>query len=82
MPRPMPAYPSPAPAYGVANGLPQPAPARPAVPLAEQSISMPTPARRPWGLIVAVLLIDVGLAVAGSWMLSQGLGDPLPSESK
>lgn len=32
-------------------------------------------ARRPWGLMIAVLLLDIGLAVAGAWMLSQGLGD-------
>jgi hypothetical protein len=37
------------------------------------SISMPIAARRPWGLIAAVLLLDIGLAVAGSWLLSQGL---------
>ena len=36
---------------------------------------MPTVARRPWGLIAAVLIIDVALAASGAWMLSQGLGD-------
>jgi hypothetical protein len=34
---------------------------------------MPIAARRPWGLIAAVLVLDIGLAVAGSWLLSQGL---------
>ena len=28
---------------------------------------------RRWGLILVVLLIDIGLAGAGAWMLSQGL---------
>jgi hypothetical protein len=36
---------------------------------------MPMVARRPWTLIVVVLIIDVALAVSGAWMLSQGLGD-------
>ena len=36
---------------------------------------MPTVARRPWALIVVVLIIDVALAVSGALMLSQGLGD-------
>jgi hypothetical protein len=36
---------------------------------------MPTIARRPWGLIVVVLIIDAALAVAGALMLSQGLSD-------
>jgi hypothetical protein len=36
---------------------------------------MPIPARRPWGLIVVVLVIDIALAAAGAWMLSQGLSD-------
>jgi len=31
-------------------------------------------ARRPWGLIAVVLLVDLGLAVAGIWLLSEGLG--------
>jgi hypothetical protein len=60
----------------------------------DPSLSMPIVARRPWGLILIVLVIDIGLALAGVWMLSQGLGDrpragdvaprpgPLPSESK
>lgn len=48
------------------------APAAPAV--GESSVSLPVAARRPWGLIAVVLLIDIGLAVAGIWLLSQGLG--------
>jgi len=35
---------------------------------------MPIIAQRPWGLIIAVLLIDIGLAIAGGWMLAAGLG--------
>jgi len=35
---------------------------------------MPMVAQRPWGLIVIVLLIDIGLAIAGGWMLAAGLG--------
>jgi zinc ribbon protein len=40
----------------------------------DASAAMPVVARRPWGLIAVVLLFDVGLAVAGAWMLAQGLG--------
>lgn len=42
-------------------------------PRLDASMSMPIAARRPWGLIVVVLLIDIGLAVAGSILLKQGL---------
>ena len=52
---------------------PAPAPARPM--RSEPSLSMPMVARRPWGLIALVLVIDVALAAAGAWMLSQGIGD-------
>jgi hypothetical protein len=41
----------------------------------DASRSLPIQARRPWGLMLAVLAIDVGLAVAGAWMLHQGLAD-------
>lgn len=41
------------------------------------SLSLPIAARRPWTLIVVVLLIDLGLAGAGIWMLARGLGDRL-----
>jgi hypothetical protein len=41
----------------------------------DASRSLPIQARRPWGLMLAVLAIDVGLAVAGAWMLDQGLAD-------
>jgi hypothetical protein len=37
-------------------------------------MSMPIVARRPWALIVIVLLIDLGLAATGVWLLTQGLG--------
>ena len=60
----------------------------------DPALSMPIVARRPWRLIIVVLMIDIGLVIAGGWMLSAGLGDqpragsaaprpgPLPSESK
>lgn len=51
-----------------------PNPPRPRTPLDDPSMSMPMVARRPWGLILVVLLIDVGLAVAGGVMLSRGFG--------
>jgi hypothetical protein len=41
----------------------------------DPSLSLPIAARRPWALIVIVLLIDLGLAVAGIWLLTQGLSD-------
>jgi hypothetical protein len=51
----------------------------------DPSLSLPIAARRPWALIVVVLLIDLGLAAAGIWMLTQGLGDrpsrPAPPRS-
>jgi len=40
----------------------------------DPSLSMPIVAQRPWGLIIVVLLIDLGLAIAGGWMLAAGLG--------
>jgi len=40
----------------------------------DPSVSLPIAARRPWGLIIVVLLLDVGLATAGAWMLNEGLG--------
>jgi hypothetical protein len=43
-------------------------------PADDPSLSMPIVAQRPWGLIIAVLLIDIGLAIAGGWMLAAGLG--------
>ena len=42
----------------------------------DPSLSMPIAARRPWALIVTVLLIDLGLGAAGVWMLSRGLDRP------
>jgi hypothetical protein len=41
----------------------------------DPALSLPIAARRPWALIVVVLLIDLGLAGAGIWMLAHGLGD-------
>ena len=34
-----------------------------------------TPPPRRWGLILFVLLVDIGLAASGAWMLSQGLAN-------
>jgi hypothetical protein len=50
-------------------GYPPPAPL-------DASISMPIAARRPWTLIIVVLLIDLGLAATGVWLLTQGLAAP------
>jgi hypothetical protein len=44
-------------------------------PSIDPSLSLPIAARRPWALIIVVLLIDLGLAAAGIRMLAQGLGD-------
>jgi hypothetical protein len=41
----------------------------------DPALSLPIAARRPWTLIVVVLVIDLGLAAAGIWMLAHGLGD-------
>jgi zinc-ribbon domain len=49
------------------------APPASAVTFGGPSSALPVVARRPWGLIVAVLLLDTGLAVAGAWMLREGL---------
>jgi hypothetical protein len=56
----------------------------------DPALSLPMPARRPWALIFAVLVIDLGLAVSGAWMLYQGLGgaagaagpDPSPARAR
>ena len=54
-------------------------------PSIDPSLSLPIAARRPWALILVVLLIDLGLAAAGVWMLTQGLSDrpgrPAPPRS-
>lgn len=39
-----------------------------------ESIAAPPSGRR-WGLILFVLLLDLGLAASGAWMLSQGLAN-------
>jgi hypothetical protein len=41
----------------------------------DPSLSLPIAARRPWGLILLVLLIDIGLAVTGVLLLREGLAD-------
>jgi hypothetical protein len=46
----------------------------------EPSMSMPVVARPRWGLIILVLLLDVGLAAAGAVMLQKGLAKPEPVE--
>lgn len=59
------------------EAYPGPGPKRsrpPALIVDDPSRSLPVPARRPWALIVVVLMIDVGLALSGAWMLYQGLG--------
>jgi hypothetical protein len=47
----------------------------------EPSMSMPVVARPRWGLIILVLLLDVGLAAAGAVMLQKGLAKPEPVEA-
>jgi len=95
LPPPAPAAPRP-----LAGGSAAPARAAAAQPLAPapRPLSRPPPSRppavvvddprdatRPWALIAVVLLIDLGLAAAGIWMLVQGLGDrasrPVPARS-
>lgn len=72
-PRAHPPTPAPAAARPVSGPLGYAAGARvPAMPL-DPSMSMPIVARRPWRLIVIVLLIDLGLAATGVWLLTQGL---------
>jgi len=56
------------------NGAAKHAPRPRTEPVDDPSLSMPIVAQRPWGLIVVVLLIDLGLAIAGGWMLAAGLG--------
>jgi hypothetical protein len=51
-----------------------PRPPRPQIEIVDDpSLSLPIAARRPWGLIFVVLVIDAGLAVAGILLLAQGL---------
>ena len=52
-------------------GRVQPAPAR------EPSLSMPAIRRPRWGLIIFILLLDLGLAAAGAVMLQKGLAKPV-----
>jgi hypothetical protein len=37
---------------------------------------LPTIARPPWPRIIAVLVIDLALAITGAWMLGRGLASP------
>jgi zinc-ribbon domain len=57
------------------NGSTRQPPLRPPTQLDDPSLSMPMVARRPWGLIIVVLLLDLGLGIAGAWMLREGLDD-------
>jgi hypothetical protein len=60
---------------------PTPAPyphAPPSAPASASSLAIPIAARRPWRLIAVVLVIDLGLAAAGAWLLSRGLARPEP----
>ena len=41
------------------------------------SVAMPAQGRR-WGLVIAILVVDLGLAVAGALLLAQGLRDDAP----
>jgi hypothetical protein len=45
----------------------------------EPSMSMPIVPQARWGLIVFVLLLDIGLAAAGAVMLQKGLAKPDPA---
>jgi hypothetical protein len=71
-PAPLPPPPSaPMPAVYAA---PAARPPRPQIAVVDEpSLSLPMPARRPWALIFTVLVIDLGLAVTGAWLLMQGL---------
>ena len=53
------------------NGRPRPQ----LVVVDDPSLSLPIAARRPWGLIAIVLLLDIGLAVTGVLLLREGLAD-------
>lgn len=69
------AYANPPAIASVPNGSAKHVQPRPrTLPIDDPSLSMPMVARRPWGLIIIVLLIDIGLAIAGGWLLSEGLG--------
>lgn len=71
--------------YGAVPPSPRPSPRAQAVVVDDPAMSLPIAARRPWALIVVVLLIDLALAAAGIWMLTQGLGErsrrPAPPRS-
>jgi hypothetical protein len=61
--------------YAAVPPSPRSSPRPQAVVVADPALSLPIAARRPWALIIVVLLIDLGLAAAGIWMLTQGLSE-------
>ncbi|MGE0867958.1 MAG: zinc-ribbon domain-containing protein [Kofleriaceae bacterium] len=87
-----PAMASPMPSAMPTEELPtvrQPAPRAapgPALPPVAASTPLPSVPRRRWGVIAVVLIIDLGLAIAGGLMLKAGLTDepapPAPAASK
>ena len=77
--RPATAPPAPRPLTSPPEGYAAPSPSgRPKpqlVVIDDPSLSLPIAARRPWGLIAIVLLLDIGLAVTGVLLLREGLAD-------
>lgn len=55
-----------------------PYPPMSARPMAEPSMSMPAVQSPRWGLIISILIVDLGLAGAGAFMLMKGLAKPTP----
>jgi hypothetical protein len=78
-----PGYPNPPVGSRPPDNPVRPSEARPRTASIAPSLSMPIAARRPWGLIAVVLVLDLGLAVSGAWMLTAGLSErpasPAPS---
>lgn len=71
--------------YSAVPPSPRSSPRPQAMVVGDPGLSLPIATRRPWTLIVVVLLIDLGLATAGIWMLTQGLSErasrPAPPRS-
>lgn len=71
--------PAPAPAPRMSGPMPEgtvqrprtPAPSAPSL-TGESLVERPSGGRR-WGLVALILVVDLGLAAAGAWMLSQSL---------